>query len=202
MDTARPAWQAGFHAAHFDAPDRRAWFAAHLAAGSIGGAADRVWPRGPGAPGMPAEPTASLSLEELEDQWTQLAPGESEAAWQQRHGVQYLTPGAARVFDASRRFRAQRAEAPAPADTAPAPPAGPSAAHTARLSLPALRARALAAKRRAEPGTSQASAADDACHPYSRAMYASALGLSTQGGHSAGTAARPSPALRAAAAPL
>ncbi|WFD19849.1 hypothetical protein MCAP1_002089 [Malassezia caprae] len=88
-----PAWQA-FHASHFEDADRRAWFAAHLAHGYV--------------PAIPPAPQGRL---EQEDAWTQLAPGEHEADWQQRHGVQYLTPGSARIFDASRRFREERSRA-------------------------------------------------------------------------------------------
>ena len=84
------AWQA-FHASHFDDAARRAWFAGHLAYGHA-----------------PLIPSAPLGRLEQEDAWTQLAPGEHDVDWQRRHGVQYLTPGSARIFDASRRFREGR----------------------------------------------------------------------------------------------
>jgi len=86
-------WQA-FHASHFDDASWRAWFAGHLAYGHV-----------------PTIPLASQGRLEQEDAWTQLAPGEHEADWQRRHGVQYLTPGSARIFDASRRFREERRRA-------------------------------------------------------------------------------------------
>ena len=35
-------------------------------------------------------------------------PGETDEEWQRRHGFQYLTPGAVKVFDTSRRFREER----------------------------------------------------------------------------------------------
>ena len=83
------AWRA-FHAAHFEDPTRRAWFAEHIA-------------RQP-----PLYTPPPVTLQEREDAWTTLAHGEDEAAWQRRHHVQYLTPGAARIFDSSRRFREAR----------------------------------------------------------------------------------------------
>lgn len=82
-------WRA-FHAAHFEDPARRAWFAEHIA-------------RQP-----PAHTPPPVTLQEREDRWTTLAYDEDEAAWQKRHHVQYLTPGAARIFDTSRRFREAR----------------------------------------------------------------------------------------------
>lgn len=80
---------AAFHAAHFADGGRRAWFAAHL---------------------VPPRRTRA----ELEDAYTACAPGESDAQWQARYGFVHLTPGAARVFDRSRRFRAARAAEDAP----------------------------------------------------------------------------------------
>lgn len=100
---------AAFHASHFEDPARRAWFAAHM---------------------MPVPPSAH-TREELEDTWTTPAYGETDAQWQARHGLAHLTPGAARMFDQSRRFRAQRAAADTGAKEAP--------------DLDALRAQALAA---------------------------------------------------------
>ena len=86
MPRARDRW-AAFHAAHFEDAARRAWFAAHLV------------------------PRDVHTREELEDAYTACAPGESDASWQARYGLVHLTPGAARVFDRSRRFRAARAAA-------------------------------------------------------------------------------------------
>lgn len=104
---------AAFHAAHFGDPSRRAWFASQL------------------------DPTRHMTAtrEELEDAWTTPAYGESDAQWQARHGLQHLTPGAARLFDHSRRFRAQRSASPS--GTHPAAEAPPD--------LASLRTRALAA---------------------------------------------------------
>lgn len=78
---------ASFHASHFADPAKRAWCASHLA---------------------PAASAPGATREEKEDAWTALLPGETEAAWQARHGLKHLTPGAARMFDQSRRFREQR----------------------------------------------------------------------------------------------
>ncbi|WFD30734.1 hypothetical protein MSPP1_001758 [Malassezia sp. CBS 17886] len=93
---------AGFHAAHFGDEGKRAWFAARLRGAPLAPAADSG-DKGADAKGTPR------TREEWEDAWTTLAPAEDDAAWQARHGVQYLTPGAARLFDASRRFRETRA---------------------------------------------------------------------------------------------
>lgn len=82
-----------FHASHFLDPARRAWFTEKIAQHD---ALDMT------------VPTNNISRQEQEDAWTYLAPGEDEASWQARHGVQYLTPGAVRMFDTSRRFREQR----------------------------------------------------------------------------------------------
>lgn len=41
---------------------------------------------------------------------TELITGESEEEWQLRQGFQFLTPGAVKIFDASRAFRQARAE--------------------------------------------------------------------------------------------
>lgn len=57
-----------------------------------------------------------MTLREREDAWTTLAYDEDEAAWQRRHRVQYLTPGAARIFDTSRRFREARSQEQADRD--------------------------------------------------------------------------------------
>lgn len=156
-----PAWQA-FHVRHFDDAARRAWFTEALAFGHV--------------------PTFQLALQDRtaqEDAWTQLAWGEDEAGWQRRHRVQYLTPGAARMFDASRRFREARALADEaspqasdreiPTDALPDTPCSETSAED----LAALRARALEAmsKGRATGATTEGtskSGSYDACHPYSR----------------------------------
>lgn len=156
-----PAWHA-FHADHFDDAARRAWFAAHLAHNQV-----------PTIPSAPLERTAQ------EDAWTQLAPGEDEVDWQRRYGVQYLTPGSARIFDASRRFREERARMeetraqPTSSDEAP-----PCPAHDTPGSeeLAALRARALEAKWKGRGVSAGASLPPgtydnepyDASHPYSQ----------------------------------
>ena len=173
---------ADFYATHFADASRRAGFAEQLG-------------MPPSAEGAGRSPPPSL--EELEDRWTRLAPGESESDWQARHGVQYLTPGAARVFDASRRFRERRARSEQGEESgnhptlssepgAPASDAGsamPDAAHAPErcADLEALRTRALGAMRRPtrnpsvskdpeEGGTlSRDLAAEDVCHPYPRA---------------------------------
>lgn len=82
-----------FHTSHFLDPARRAWFTEKIAQHDV---LDMT------------VPTNNISRQDQEDAWTYLAPGEDEASWQARHGVQYLTPGAARMFDTSRRFREQR----------------------------------------------------------------------------------------------
>ena len=84
-----------FHAIHFEDPARNAWFSEQIAQY-----------RTPAVP-MHFDPTP-VPLEDREDAWTSLQDGEDDAAWQARHGVHYLTPGAARIFDRSRRFREQR----------------------------------------------------------------------------------------------
>ncbi|KDN50393.1 hypothetical protein K437DRAFT_255100 [Tilletiaria anomala UBC 951] len=43
-------------------------------------------------------------------------PGETDEEWQMRHGFAYLTPGAVKVFDASRKFREERDAEAAAAD--------------------------------------------------------------------------------------
>lgn len=89
---------AAFHAAHFEDPSQRSWFAHHLQHSDV-----------------TVPPTAEIAEwtdEAWEDTWTQLRPGESLEQWQARHGVQYLTPGAVRMFDQARRFREQHTDAP------------------------------------------------------------------------------------------
>lgn len=88
-----------FHARHFG-DEQRAWFTSYSNTS-------------PGMDQAQRQPQAlsegrSTSREQLEDRWTDLEPGETEIEWQERHGLEYLTPGAARVFDISRRFREQR----------------------------------------------------------------------------------------------
>ena len=87
---------AEFHESHFRDSARRAWFDAQLKSDTAG-----------------AKPvlTAShgrMTRENIEDSWTALASGETAAQWQARHGLQYLTAEAAKIFDSSRRFREAR----------------------------------------------------------------------------------------------
>lgn len=170
---------ADFYATHFADASRRAWFAEQLG----------VAPSNEGTGRAPPP-----SVEELEDRWTRLAPGESESDWQARHGVQYLTSGAARIFDTSRRFREQRARAEQSEESgdsrslssetgAPASDADSAVpdAPERHADLEALRTRALGAMRRPDrqPSASntagkhgtlhQDPAAKDVCHPYPRA---------------------------------
>ena len=131
-----------FHAAHFDDAAKRAWFATHMAVHQAATTATT-------SDGVAVAQPPHATREEREDAWTMPAPGEDEAAWQARHGVRYLTPGAVRIFDASRRFREQRGSwdgADSGARTEPA-----DAAATCRPPAPsdleALRRRALEARR-------------------------------------------------------
>ena len=99
-----------FHASHFRDSARRAWFNVQLRGDS---AVKESLPDSHGP----------LTRESMEDSWTALVPGETEAQWRARHGLQYLTPEAAKIFDSSRRFREtrlrERAAGGIPNDDAP-----------------------------------------------------------------------------------
>lgn len=65
-----------------------------------------------------APPTEGKDEEDADDP-AALRPGEDEAAWQERLGFACLTPGAVRLFDASRKFKRDRDASrspPAPSD--------------------------------------------------------------------------------------
>lgn len=106
---------------------------------------------------LASDGTVADSIETLEDRWTELAPGETEEEWQAKHGFEFLTPGAARVFDASRRFREHRDPINAEENEIPqvdtkvtdttATRSSVDTASTKHASLADLRERALAAKR-------------------------------------------------------
>lgn len=139
-------WQE-FHSRHFS-DTQRAWFSrnAHTKEPIQ---SSRLVP----AP----EDTVAGSIETLEDRWTELAPGETEEEWQARYGYEFLTPGAARVFDASRRFRERRDRINAEENEIPqvdtnmtdttAARSSVNTASTKHTSLADLRERAFAAKR-------------------------------------------------------
>lgn len=88
-----PAHLAAFHASHFQDPDKRAYFAAHLA-DSLASAYAAPPPTMP----QPLQPVT-------EEQYGALLQGESEEQWQARFGVNYLTPSDVNYFDAQRAIR-------------------------------------------------------------------------------------------------
>jgi hypothetical protein len=139
-------WQE-FHSRHFS-DRRRAWFSQLAHTKELTPSSRFV-----SAP----NDTVTDSIEALEDRWTELAPGETEEEWQAKYGFEFLTPGAARVFDTSRRFRERRDRINAEENEIPqidtnmtdttAAKSSINTASTECASLSDLRERAFAAKR-------------------------------------------------------
>ncbi len=103
--------------AHIRAPAQRQWFASQMqamAAGPMGFAAASSTLTANAAQ-TPAntlpEQEDAYGVQEADIDGDPLAPlpGETDEEWQERHGFYHLTPGAVKIFDASRKFKAERA---------------------------------------------------------------------------------------------